>query len=123
MNFDWQMLLAAVLIGLMVIKVFRDGQAEGQHNPIGTAKVQSDVTDLGARLGRVESAVARIEKDVEKAPSAADFERLRGDIKAHAAITEGVKGHVESVDSAVVRIEMMLNNLTPAPRPSSRRAK
>jgi outer membrane murein-binding lipoprotein Lpp len=107
------LIVGAVLIGVILSR--REARADGKENPVGTAKVQSDVTNLGARLGRLESAVQRIEKDIERAPSAADFEKLRGDIKAHAAITDGVKGHVESVDHAVVRIEMKLDGLMPSP--------
>jgi outer membrane murein-binding lipoprotein Lpp len=93
----------------------RGARQAGQDNPVGTAKLQTDVTSLAERFGKMEVKVEEIRRDVDAAPTKADFERLRGDIKALTERTSGIQGHVESVDQAVVRIEMKLDNLAPAP--------
>lgn len=88
---------------------------EGQANPVGTAKLQRDMTSLSSKVTVIETRLGEIEKDIAASPTKADIEVLRGLIMTLAERTSGIGGHVESVDAAVVRIEMKLDNLSPAP--------
>lgn len=116
MNFDWQTLMAVAVLGLMVLSVFRGGQKRGEDNSVGTTRLQTDMTKMAGRVDKIELRLDGIQHDLDGAPTKADLERLAGDVRTLSATMEGVRGHVESVDSAVVRIEMMLASLSPQPR-------
>lgn len=103
MTFDWQTLLALAVISLMLLGVFRGGRSEGRESPIGTARLQRDLTELRSRFATIETKVEEIRRDVDAAPTKADIAGLTEQIK-------GVSGHIESVDNAVVRIENILMN-------------
>lgn len=116
MNYDVLislLIVAGVMLAVIVSR--RDATAQGRANPVGTANLQTDVSGLKTRMARMEADIKNIQNDLDHAPTKADIEVLRGLIMTLAERTSGIGGHVESVDQAVVRIEMKLDNLSPAP--------
>lgn len=95
------LIVAAVLVSVFLAR--RDASQQARANPVGTAKLQVDVSDLKERFGKIETKVEEIRRDVDAAPTKADIAQLAEQIR-------GVAGHVESVDQAVVRIEQFLIN-------------
>lgn len=97
-------ILSLLIIGALVLTVVisnRNAKKDGQANPVGTARLQADMTKLGTRMTELEGNVKAIRHDLDQAPSRADFARLEERIS-------GVVGHVESIDQGVVRIENIL---------------
>ncbi|MFN3749247.1 MAG: hypothetical protein ACK4SJ_11230 [Sphingorhabdus sp.] len=114
MNYDVLLslaIVAAVLVAAVLTR--KDAREQGRANPVGTAAIQADVTMLSARVGRMETSIEEIRKDLDGAPTKADIANLGGDIKALTEKISGVGGHVESVDAAVGRIEDLLLGNSP----------
>ena len=107
-------LIAALILSAVVVAILL-GRREGQANPVGTGKLQSDVTALKASFGKMQTQLAAMRGDLDDAPTKADLEKLRGEIVEVRGgvdvVTEriiGVHELGEKTDQAVVRIEMML---------------
>ena len=74
---------------------------EGQRNPVGTANLQIDVSNLKLSVTRIETKLDEVIKDVDGGPTAAQIATLVERI-------ESVRTSVISADLGVVRIEQML---------------
>lgn len=74
---------------------------EGQRNPVGTANLQIDVSNLKRSVTRIETKLDEVIKDVDAGPTAAQIATLVERI-------ESVRTSVVSTDQAVVRIEEFL---------------
>jgi peptidoglycan hydrolase CwlO-like protein len=117
MNYDVLislLIVSAVLIAVVLSR--RDARSQGAANPVGTAQLQKDVTSLQNKMGRLEVNIEDIRRDLDGAPTKADIARLEERI-------QGVAGHVENIDKAVVRMTdlLMKSGAVAEPRPSRRR--
>lgn len=102
MNSD--LILSLLVIAALVATVLisnRRAKQDGQSNPVGTARLQADMTKMGSRMTTLEGNVTAIRRELDQAPTAEDFGRLEERLS-------GVAGHVESIDQGVVRIENIL---------------
>lgn len=117
MNYDVLLslaIVAAVLVAAVLAR--KDARSQGQANPIGTAALQADVTALSARVGRMETSIDEIRKDLDGAPTKADIARLEERIA-------GVSGHAENIDAATVRIEQLLMGNSPVGQIATQRSR
>jgi len=95
-----EIVISIVILAAVAVAAWL-GRSQGQANPIGTGKLQSDVSDLRARMGKMESSLNRMRNDLDTAPTKADIKELEGHIETVGAIAE-------KTDQAVVRIEQLL---------------
>lgn len=104
-------ILAAVAAAVLLAR------RQGAANPVGTAKLQRDMTALSGRVGKIESTMKGIRGDLDRAPTKEDIARLEGRIEAAASKVDiaRLEGRIETVttmskstDQAVIRIEKLL---------------
>lgn len=89
------LILAAIAIAAVLAR------RQGAANPVGTAKLQADVTKLASRVGKIETSITAMRADLDAAPTKEDIARIEGQIGKVGAIGE-------KTDQAVVRIEQLL---------------
>lgn len=110
-----------ILISLVILAALGAAVAlarsQGAANPVGTAKLQTDMTALSARVGKIESTMKGIRGDLDRAPTKEDIARLEGQIQGAASKVDiaRLEGRIETVsatsmstDQAVIRIEKLL---------------
>ncbi len=95
-----EILISAVILVAIGVAAWL-GRKQGEANPVNTARLQRDVTDLRARLGTIEASMSAMRADLDDAPTKADIAALQGKVETVAAVAE-------KTDQAVVRIEQLL---------------
>lgn len=128
MQLNSELIITAVMllaVGLVMFEARRAARADGRANPVGTGRLQLDVTALKEQLGRVQTQMAAMRGDLDDAPTKADLEKLRGEIgqvRGQVDVVceriEGVHEISEKTDQAVVRIEMLLMGQSPFGQPA-----
>lgn len=100
--------ILSIVILLAIAAAVWIGRRQGAANPVGTAKLQHDVTALKSRMDSVSKDVAAIRKEVDAAPSTKDLEVLRTDIAGVRREMSLIKEMSDRTDQGVVRIERIL---------------
>lgn len=107
-------LISLLILSAVAIAVFI-GRRGGAQNPVGTGKLQRDISSLNTRVTSLDTSlkgvvnkVAKIEEDMEHLPSAADLKVLSTDIAAVRRELGLVANAGDRTEQAVVRIEQLL---------------
>lgn len=115
MDIDIDLILSLVIVGMLVLTVVisnKNARQHGQANPVGTAALQADVSSLKNKMGRMETDIKNIRRDIDHAPSQADFARLEERIEGVKEVVEAkfdaMSDTITSVGQATVRMNQYL---------------
>jgi len=100
-------LISIAILAMLALAIWT-ARRSGAANPVGTGRLQRDVSVLRGDVRKAQSDIAEIRKDLDAAPSLADLEVLKTDIAASRREMELIGKAADRTEQAVVRIEQLL---------------